>query len=153
MVTRQVRSARLLPLVDLWTLAPSSKSRSRTPPLPRYCLSLRHLDMLIESKKRKRDITVTVARHGSEPLSRRLLEHIKQEAATESKILQLDRTSQFTDLDGLQAGCAEDASKWNTLLLAARADRGPQWDNGTQLYVLLLYLAKSISPKSYIARA
>ncbi|KAH7103813.1 hypothetical protein BKA62DRAFT_694755 [Auriculariales sp. MPI-PUGE-AT-0066] len=90
--------------------------------------------MLIESKKRKRDIVVTVSRHGSEPISRRLLEHIKQEAATHSKRLQVDRNSLFADQSGLHVGCAEDASRWNTLLLAARADRGPQWDVGTQLW-------------------
>lgn len=29
----------------------------------------------------------------------------------------------------------ESASEWNSLLMTARAERGPQWDVGTQQYV------------------
>lgn len=29
----------------------------------------------------------------------------------------------------------ESASEWNSLLITARAERGPQWDVGTQQYV------------------
>lgn len=33
----------------------------------------------------------------------------------------------------------ESASEWNSLLLTARSQRGPQWDVATQQYVLRLY--------------
>lgn len=33
---------------------------------------------------------------------------------------------------------AEDAAEWNSLLIWARRQRGPQWDTGTGMYVFFL---------------
>jgi Tfp pilus assembly protein PilW len=35
----------------------------------------------------------------------------------------------------------ESASEWNSLLATARAERGPQWDVATQMYVCSGYIA------------
>ncbi|KAG5353535.1 hypothetical protein C0989_005982 [Termitomyces sp. Mn162] len=34
------------------------------------------------------------------------------------------------------AQAVESASEWNSLLITARAERGPQWDVGTQQFVI-----------------
>ena len=39
-----------------------------------------------------------------------------------------------------QISLQESASEWNSLLMTARAERGPQWDIGTQQCVPLFFI-------------
>ncbi|PIL35592.1 hypothetical protein GSI_02320 [Ganoderma sinense ZZ0214-1] len=84
------------------------------------------------STKSQRNLKVNVPRHNSQrigPLLTASVEAVAREDGTRVDVSQtaLEPTSAL-------AQAIESASEWNSLLMTARADRGPQWDVGTQLF-------------------
>ncbi|KAJ2924864.1 hypothetical protein H1R20_g12223, partial [Candolleomyces eurysporus] len=80
--------------------------------------------------KAPRNITVTVPRHNSQVIGAKLDKEIKKQA--KAKNIRADIAQPNAEL----AQSIESASEWNSLLITARAERGPQWDIGTQQFLV-----------------
>ena len=76
-----------------------------------------------------RPIKIKVPRHNAPKVSPKVVSQIQAESSTKYSNDALDY-AQSREL----VLAIENASEWNSLLLTARAERGPQWDLGTQLY-------------------
>ncbi|KZT40016.1 hypothetical protein SISSUDRAFT_557058 [Sistotremastrum suecicum HHB10207 ss-3] len=82
--------------------------------------------------KPTRDIAVRVPRHGAKRPSSSLTSHIRRQAASQ-RIRYQGHNAGHDPSTFLGAG-AENASEWNSLLVQARAERGPQWDVASQMF-------------------
>lgn len=93
--------------------------------------------------RKVKNITVTVPRHYAQRTGLKLAAEIKRQAR--SKKILVDINMPHPDLNSsivrlfilslslrLRVYKQENASEWNSMLMSARADRGPQWDVGTQ---------------------
>ncbi|CAE6474560.1 unnamed protein product [Rhizoctonia solani] len=78
-------------------------------------------------------VIITVPRHGSAATSGDLLNEIKQLAESEGKQFANDHGG---SRQSARSKAATQASEWNSLLISARAARGPQWDVGLQQYLV-----------------
>ncbi len=105
------------------------------------------------STKPERVLKVRVPRHNSQRIGPVLTSHVETVAHNERTRVDVRQTALEPTSALAQAivsttpyvevktaglnrfGLQESASDWNSLLLTARAARGPQWDVGTQQYV------------------
>ncbi|TFK28128.1 hypothetical protein FA15DRAFT_701264 [Coprinopsis marcescibilis] len=78
--------------------------------------------------KAPRTISISVPRHNSQVIGAKLDAEIKKQA--KAKRIRTDTNQPSAEL----AQAIENASEWNSLLMTARAERGPQWDIGTQQF-------------------
>ncbi|GBE88368.1 hypothetical protein BKA93DRAFT_926438 [Sparassis latifolia] len=86
------------------------------------------------STKSSRDIKINVPRHNSQRIGPVLTSHIESLARTQHVRVDIRQTADEPTSPLAQA--VENASDWNSLLMTARAERGPQWDVGTQLFAV-----------------
>ncbi|KAK2463395.1 hypothetical protein APHAL10511_004481 [Amanita phalloides] len=77
-----------------------------------------------------KNITVNVPRHNAQRTGLKLAAEIKKQARAK-KIL-VDINMPHPELNP----SIENASEWNSMLMTARAERGPQWDVGTQQFLV-----------------
>ncbi|KAI0694611.1 hypothetical protein BC835DRAFT_998515 [Cytidiella melzeri] len=84
------------------------------------------------TKTPARDIKVRVPRHNSQRIGPTFTAHVESLAKKQKKRVDIRQTAY--DPTSIFAQAIDSASEWNSLLLTARADRGPQWDIGTQQY-------------------
>jgi len=84
--------------------------------------------------KRTRNIKVHVPRHNSQRLGPAGTSHV--EFLARRRRLRVDVRQTAYDPSDIMAQAIESASEWNSLLMTARAERGPQWDIGTQLFMV-----------------
>ncbi|KAF8676976.1 Vps51/Vps67 [Rhizoctonia solani] len=81
-------------------------------------------------------VVVTVPRHASALISGDLVTEIKQLAESEGKQFANDHGGSSQSARSKAAVRVVQASEWNSLLISARASRGPQWDVGLQQYLV-----------------
>ncbi|KAH9917816.1 uncharacterized protein B0H18DRAFT_878832 [Fomitopsis serialis] len=84
-----------------------------------------------------RNITVKVPRHNSQRIGPVVTAQVET-FAREGKVRVDVRQTAYEPSSAL-AQAIESASEWNSLLLTARAERGPQWDIGTQQFLVEEY--------------
>jgi len=77
------------------------------------------------------DIVVKVPRHGTVAPSPDVLEVARKIVESEGGILKAEET---VDPHSSEGEGVANASEWNSMLLTARAARGPQWDVSSQLF-------------------
>ncbi|KDQ19263.1 hypothetical protein BOTBODRAFT_184331 [Botryobasidium botryosum FD-172 SS1] len=80
--------------------------------------------------ERKPDIVLFVPRQGATPLPPTLLEATRAVARVKGALLETRPAASGKERE------TESASEWNSLLLTARAQRGPQWDVATQQFLV-----------------
>ncbi|KAJ1300065.1 hypothetical protein OPQ81_002547 [Rhizoctonia solani] len=78
-------------------------------------------------------VVITIPRHASAVASGDLLNEVKQIAESEGKRFVNDHGGSN---QSARSKAAAQASEWNSLLISARAARGPQWDVGLQQYLV-----------------
>ncbi|KAL1755390.1 hypothetical protein FB107DRAFT_290974 [Schizophyllum commune] len=93
-----------------------------------------------------RDIVVKVPRHNADILRKDLAAKVHAAAKDEDMNVQLEQTPSEE-----VARAVESASEWNSLLMTARAERGPQWDIGTQRFHVDAYSDLYYDPTSLLA--
>ncbi|KAI0300914.1 hypothetical protein BC826DRAFT_1102226 [Russula brevipes] len=84
------------------------------------------------SKKRVKTIKVHVPRHNSQRIGPALTAQI--ETIAKEKRIRTDVRQPTNEISSAIALAIENSSEWNSMLLTARAERGPQWDMGTQQF-------------------
>ncbi|KAI0367753.1 hypothetical protein BV20DRAFT_1023743 [Pilatotrama ljubarskyi] len=84
--------------------------------------------------KPHRDLKVKVPRHNSQRIGPVLTSHV--EAVAHSERIRVDVRQTALERESALAQAIDSASEWNSLLLTARAARGPQWDVGTQQWLV-----------------
>ncbi|KAH9903029.1 hypothetical protein C8Q73DRAFT_661898 [Cubamyces lactineus] len=84
--------------------------------------------------KPHRNLKVKVPRHNSQRIGPLLTSHVETVAHEER--IRVDVRQTALEPTSALAQAIESASDWNSLLLTARAARGPQWDVGTQLWLV-----------------
>jgi len=87
---------------------------------------------MARSTKRVKTIKVHVPRHNSQRIGPALTAQI--ETIAKEKRIRTDVRQPTNEATSAIALAIESASEWNSLLLTARAERGPQWDVGTQQF-------------------
>ncbi|KDQ24822.1 hypothetical protein PLEOSDRAFT_52272 [Pleurotus ostreatus PC15] len=78
-------------------------------------------------------VKVRVPRHNAQRLGAKLGAQVKAVAKAEAIVAD---TYQPTHDSVALAQAVESASEWNSMLITARAQRGPQWDIGTQQFLV-----------------
>ncbi|KAI0027146.1 hypothetical protein K488DRAFT_91237 [Vararia minispora EC-137] len=81
-----------------------------------------------------RNIKVHVSRHNSQRIGPALTAQVELLAKQQS--IRTDIRQPTNEPSSTIAQAIESASDWNSMLLTARADRGPQWDVGTQQFLV-----------------
>ncbi|KZT73673.1 hypothetical protein DAEQUDRAFT_762106 [Daedalea quercina L-15889] len=84
-----------------------------------------------------RNVKVKVPRHNSQRIGPVVTAQVET-LAHENKVRVDVRQTAYEPSSAL-AQAIESASEWNSLLLTARAERGPQWDIGTQQFLVEEY--------------
>ncbi|KAI5990167.1 hypothetical protein EDD15DRAFT_1184338 [Pisolithus albus] len=88
--------------------------------------------------KPAKSIVVKVPRHGAQRIGTRLTASVHAVVRKDNKNLKPKSRIRYchngNPPSGALAQAIESASEWNSLLLTARAERGPQWDVGTQQF-------------------
>ncbi|KAI0264413.1 hypothetical protein BC834DRAFT_826589 [Gloeopeniophorella convolvens] len=84
------------------------------------------------SKRRVKSIKVHVPRHNSQRIGPALTAQI--ESVAKEKRIRTDVRQPTNEVSSAIALAIENSSEWNSLLATARAERGPQWDVGTQQF-------------------
>jgi hypothetical protein len=79
-----------------------------------------------------KNIKVHVPRHNSQRIGPALTAQIEKIA--NKKRIRTDVRQPTNEVSSTIALAIESASEWNSMLLTARAERGPQWDIGTQQF-------------------
>jgi len=82
--------------------------------------------------KPTRDLVVRVPRQGAKRPSSSLVSALRQQASLQR--IRLQGHNRGHDPTTSQGAGADNASEWNSLLIHARAERGPQWDVATQMF-------------------
>lgn len=82
--------------------------------------------------KPTKDIKVQVPRHNSQRLGPAVTAEVESLAHQQHTLVDVRQTAY--DPTSALAQAIDSASEWNSLLMTARAERGPQWDIGTQQY-------------------
>ncbi|TFK94104.1 hypothetical protein K466DRAFT_593925 [Polyporus arcularius HHB13444] len=82
--------------------------------------------------KPHRDIKVHVPRHNSQRIGPLMTASV--EAIAREERVRVDVSQTALEPSSALAQAIESASDWNSLLMTARAERGPQWDVGTQQF-------------------
>ncbi|KAF8808709.1 hypothetical protein BYT27DRAFT_7163954 [Phlegmacium glaucopus] len=83
--------------------------------------------------KPAKNIRVKVPRHNAQRINAKLSTEVKNHARTQRVLVDTAQpSSKLTQ-------AIESASDWNSLLMTARAERGPQWDIGTQQFLVDKY--------------
>ncbi|OBZ72088.1 hypothetical protein A0H81_07923 [Grifola frondosa] len=85
------------------------------------------------SNRKVRNLKVHVPRHNSQRIGPAVTAHV--ESLARSQRMRVDVRQTAFDPSSALAQAIDSASEWNSLLMTARAERGPQWDIGTQQYV------------------
>ncbi|KAL1675036.1 hypothetical protein EV122DRAFT_194106, partial [Schizophyllum commune] len=110
-----------------------------------------------------RDIVVKVPRHNADILRKDLAAKVHAAAQDEDMNVQLEQTPSEEVARAVVRPCPsigelplltsvkESASEWNSLLMTARAERGPQWDIGTQQFHVDVYSDLYYDPTSLLA--
>ncbi|TFY70464.1 hypothetical protein EVG20_g2546 [Dentipellis fragilis] len=80
------------------------------------------------------DLKVQVPRHNTQRIGPALTGQV--ESLARSQGLTTDIRQPTNESSSSIAQAIESASDWNSLLTTARADRGPQWDVGTQQFLV-----------------
>ncbi|EKM58264.1 uncharacterized protein PHACADRAFT_26782 [Phanerochaete carnosa HHB-10118-sp] len=91
-----------------------------------------------------RDVKVHVPRHNSQRIGPRTVSHVESIARKKKKRVEARQTAY--EPAGIMAQAIESASEWNSLLMTARAERGPQWDIGTQQFLVDEYSSLYYDP-------
>lgn len=84
--------------------------------------------------KPSKDIKIQVPRHNSQRLGPAVTAEVEVLARQQNVLVDVRQTAY--DPTSALAQAIDSASEWNSLLMTARAERGPQWDIGTQQYAL-----------------
>ncbi|EPQ54375.1 hypothetical protein GLOTRDRAFT_130489 [Gloeophyllum trabeum ATCC 11539] len=84
--------------------------------------------------KPPRAIKVRVPRHNSQRIGPALTSQVQTLAAEQGARVDVRQTA--LEQSSALALAVESASEWNSLLITARAERGPQWDCGTQQFLV-----------------
>ncbi|TCD69369.1 hypothetical protein EIP91_007925 [Steccherinum ochraceum] len=84
--------------------------------------------------KTSRDIKVKVPRHNSQRIGPALTGQVESLAREQNVRVDVRQTAY--EPQNILAQAIESASDWNSLLMTARAERGPQWDIGTQQFMV-----------------
>ncbi|KAL4063554.1 hypothetical protein V8B97DRAFT_2011583 [Scleroderma yunnanense] len=88
--------------------------------------------------KPSKPVVVRVPRHGSQRIGASLTAAVNAVVHKDNKNLKSKSRIRYkhnsNPPSGTLAQAIESASDWNSLLLTARAERGPQWDVGTQQF-------------------
>ncbi|KAG1747250.1 uncharacterized protein EDB91DRAFT_76708 [Suillus paluster] len=79
-------------------------------------------------------IRIKVPRHGAQRIGAKFSAHVEALARKEKTRVATHQPN-YDSNNGL-AQAIESASDWNSLLITARAERGPQWDVGTQQFLV-----------------
>ncbi|KAI5119437.1 hypothetical protein M0805_008376 [Coniferiporia weirii] len=79
-------------------------------------------------------VKVRVPRQNSQRIGPSLTNHIRTVGRRDGIVVQLPPPVQ--EQPGAVGASSENASEWNSLLLSARAQRGPFWDMGTQQFLV-----------------
>ncbi|KAJ3477821.1 hypothetical protein NLI96_g10209 [Meripilus lineatus] len=87
--------------------------------------------------KPMKDIKVQVPRHNSQRLGPAVTAEVDALARKQNTLVDVRQTAY--DPSSALAQAIDSASEWNSLLMTARAERGPQWDIGTQQYAIQRY--------------
>ncbi|TRM61705.1 hypothetical protein BD626DRAFT_631357 [Schizophyllum amplum] len=93
-----------------------------------------------------RDIAIKVPRHNADIIRKDLADRVQIAAEDAQVKVQLAQTPSEE-----VARAVESASEWNSLLMTARAERGPQWDIGTQQFHVDAYSELYYDPTSLLA--
>ncbi|PSS19944.1 hypothetical protein PHLCEN_2v3117 [Hermanssonia centrifuga] len=86
------------------------------------------------SKSPVKNIKVKVPRHNSQRIGPVLTAQVQ--ALARKKKLRVDVGQTAYDPASILAQATDSASDWNSRLMTARAERGPQWDIGTQQFLV-----------------
>ncbi|KAI0322615.1 hypothetical protein OF83DRAFT_1093162 [Amylostereum chailletii] len=81
-----------------------------------------------------RNIKVQVSRHNTQRIGPALTAQV--EALAREQGIRTDIRQPTNDSSSTIALAIENASDWNSMLSTARAERGPQWDVGTQQFLV-----------------
>ncbi|KAJ3536451.1 hypothetical protein NM688_g6834 [Phlebia brevispora] len=85
-------------------------------------------------KGKVKNIRVHVPRHNSQRIGPLLTTQVEDLARKQKKRVDVRQTAY--DPSSILAQAVDSASEWNSLLMTARAERGPQWDIGTQQFMV-----------------
>ncbi|KAF8968149.1 hypothetical protein BDZ97DRAFT_2073201 [Flammula alnicola] len=80
-----------------------------------------------------KNIKLKVPRHNAQRINAKLSIEVKNQAKAHGVLV--DTTQPSSKL----GQAIESASEWNSMLMTARAERGPQWDIGTQQFLIDKY--------------
>ncbi|KAH7921035.1 hypothetical protein BV22DRAFT_1020114 [Leucogyrophana mollusca] len=80
-------------------------------------------------------IKLKVPRHNAQRVGDKFISHLKA-AAREERARVVTYQPNYDPPNNVMALAIEAASEWNSLLTTARAERGPQWDVGTQQFLV-----------------
>ncbi|KAI0078812.1 hypothetical protein K474DRAFT_1770786 [Panus rudis PR-1116 ss-1] len=84
--------------------------------------------------KPAKNLKVHVPRHNSQRLGPAVTAQVQTQA--KQKRIRVDVRQTAYEPTSILAQAIESASDWNSLLTTARAERGPQWDIGTQQFLV-----------------
>ncbi|KAL5485973.1 hypothetical protein ACEPAI_7017 [Sanghuangporus weigelae] len=84
--------------------------------------------------KTPKSIKIRVPRHNAQRLGPSLTSTVRLVATREKKLVRLPPP--VAELPSVTGASLENASEWNSLLLSARAQRGPFWDVSTQQFLV-----------------
>ncbi|KZT00775.1 uncharacterized protein LAESUDRAFT_764308 [Laetiporus sulphureus 93-53] len=96
-----------------------------------------------------RNVKVNVPRHNSQRIGPAVTAQVETYAREDRVRIDISQTA--PDPNSALGQAIESASEWNSLLLTARAERGPQWDIGTQQFLVEEYSDLYYDPTALLA--